>query len=812
MEETKSSNFPARPPLSSKPSGKIITLATNSYTMRIKTSNYIFVYAVKFSEEIPSDNTPLRRLVIRGLKSELDKSFKCHIFTGSVLYSPVDIGTAPLILSYSSSAINTRVDFVRAHMICVQDIISSDKDPAKAQTALTFLNIVVKNLLTACNMYPIGRTKKYLLPGESKSIPEYPIEIWPGYYTSVNFCEAGLLLEVDYSSRILRQESVYEFIRGKQKMMESGWQEAVKEEIVGKSVLARYGNKMTYVVSDIDFTTSPAKFMFETTSGTVSIMEYFKKKYLTTIKDTDQPLLISIKKQKDGKENRIHLVPELCSLTGLPDNLREDRSALQRFSVYTKLSPDNRMKESERLLTRFAKAKNAAFGIQENNDDTLMGEWNLSVDIAPNQVKGRVLPNQEIMLNGSKSLKVPDNGQFFFKEPVTIPMNFDKWILVHGSKDQQLAEHFVDNLYDVGKTFGIAIEFPTYAETRGIKARDYIDALEKTMEKVKEPKIVVFILPPPAINEYAKLKQYALTHSPPIFTQMVKTRTLNSPKGIFSICGKIALQMNAKRNGVLWRIKAPSSVPKKTMVIGIDSSKEGKMECLGFSASYDPYFSRYYTQVINVKEKQGLNSGIGGCTVKALERFYLETGSKFLPDLLVIYRDGLCETQRNNVLNAELEAILTAINKRYGDKYKPKLIYSIIHKKIHTRFFMKSSECTIPARRGASENSILSNPQPGTIVHTGIVDPRKYEFLMMPQHVNEGTGTPSRITVLHDSSGLPMETFEELTNTLCYAYYNWQGAIRTPAPCKYAFCHAKLISKYAQVSPNEALLSFLYFL
>ena len=633
--------------------------------------------------------------------------------------------------------------------------------------------------------------------------------MWPGYYTSVNFCESGLLLEVDYSSRILRQESVYDFFRSRKSGNEAGLQENLKEEIVGKSVLARYGNKRTYVVNDIDFTLSPAKYTFDGPSGKTTVMNYFKTKYLIAIKDPDQPLLLCIKKQKDGKENKVYLVPELCSLTGLPDELREDRGALQKFSVYTKLSPDHRVQEAERLLKLFAKAKAPASKSAASSGDSLLSDWNLQVDLVPNEVKGRVLNNQEIILNGSKTLKVADSGQFFFKEPVTTPINLDKWVLVHGSKDKDLASNFVETLYKSAQTFGITVDYPEYAETRGIKAKDFIEALQGAA--LKTPQMVVFVLPPPAVNEYALLKRHALSQSPPLFTQMVRSRTLNSPKSLMSVCGKIALQMNAKRNGVLWKVKVPAGIPKKTMIVGIDSSKEGKMECLGLAASYDPHFSRYYTQVLNMKDKQGIGTGIGGLMVKALEKFYKETGDKFHPELIIIYRDGLCETQRNALLVAELQAIQGAISKKYPG-YKPRIVYALIHKKIHTRFFIKASEHAGPPRRGQSEPSILANPQPGTIVHSGIVDPRKYEFLMMPQHVNEGTGTPSRITVLYDTSGIPMETFEELTIALCYGYYNWQGAIRTPAACKYAFSHAKLVAKYVHAPPSEALLPFLYFL
>ena len=81
----------------------------------------------------------------------------------------------------------------------------------------------------------------------------------------------------------------------------------------------------------------------------------------------------------------------------------------------------------------------------------------------------------------------------------------------------------------------------------------------------------------------------------------------------------------------------------------------------------------------------------------------------------------------------------------------------------------------------------------------------------MPQYVNEGTGTPVRIHVIYDTINLPIYAFEDFTNSLCYAYDNWQGPIRTPAPCKYAYSHAKLISKNIKCKPNQKLLHNKYF-
>lgn len=807
--------LPKRPILEKAPKGHKVLLATNSYSLHLKTSNFIYVYDAKFTEDVPADNTPLKRCIIKGIKEDLEKVLKLYIFAGSLLYSPTDAGATLPSFYFTLKEQKYKIDLSRVHMISVQDILFANKSPAKAQTVSTFLNLIVKNLLSACNMLPIGRTGKYMLPTGAKIIPESKIEVWPGYYTSVNLHEAGLLLEVDYASRILRQETVYDFL--KKISASSGaenYAEKMKEELSGKVVLARYGNKQTYTITDIDFTMSPTSYEFDTAEGKVNLEFYLKKKYMISLKDKKQPLLLSIRKQRDGVERKIYLVPELCSMTGLPDELMEDRNAMKLLAVHTKLSPEQRMKEIQKLLKSFMagdQKPGSPHTVSFPEAHKIMQAWNLQIDLSPKEVEGSVLLPQEIGLNGTKSMKVNENGQFFFKEFITSPLALEKWILVHTEKDRSLAENFVETMYTAAKTFGIAVEYPTYISISGIRAKNFIDAVKSKMTEKNPPQIIMFLLPPPSVNEYAEIKKFAVSRNPPVLTQMVKTRTINGGKGLMAVCSKIALQINAKRNGELWRVKIPASFPRKTMVVGIDISKEAGLICVGFSSSYDPYYSHYFTQVTLLKKQEQAASVLGLSLVKALQKFLQET-KKFLPELIVIYRDGLTEMQRTSMFMAELQQMTNALRLGFPD-YSPKMIYATLNKKIHTRFFTIAGDSSSSYKKAnISEGSGLSNPRPGTIVHSGIVNPNKYEFLFMPQFVNEGTGTPSRIQVLYDTSGLGIEVFEELTNALCYGYYNWQGAIRTPAPCKYALAHAKLVTKYTKKAPADQLLPFLYFL
>jgi len=693
----------------------------------------------------------------------------------------------------------------------------------------------------------------------------------------------------------------------------SNFEVEAKEGLVGHSVVARYGNKRNYVVTDIDFRLTPETYEFDTPEGRVNMITYLEEKYRLKVKVKNQPLIICQRKKgmifgitgpKGGKcslneieaacdeifkncevlysryqkgEGQIELrprkkkdiikheevrivigenekfvikklseeeiekfrkdhgsdyyprtsaflAPEFCGLTGLPEEVRADYNAMKQIAVHTKLTPDSRTERMQKLLQQFKRLDvkydrgntEAKRKVDPDQPGNIMRNWNLEINSQSIDVEGRVLPPQKITLGKYQILDVPSNGQFFFKQPIVSPLALDKWILIHTTKDGEQAGAFVETLYKASSTFGINVDYPTYGESRGTRARDFIDAAENAMKSLKDPQVIVFILPRPSESEYKFIKKWAVTLRLPIITQMIKSKTLNNPKGLMPVCSKVILQITAKRNGDLWRVKIPQGIPKKVMMVGIDVSREARSTYLGFASSYDPNFCKYYTQIQKLGANQEISSTIGNLFVIALNRFYTETQKKFLPDLIVIYRDGVGDSQENELIKMEFETMMNSMIAQFPT-YKPRIIYATVNKKIHTRLFNASGAPAAGGRggrggRGYSEEGYLSNPLPGTVVHSGIVSSRFYEFLIMPQYVNEGTGTPARIHVIYDKSELPIETFEELTNALCYGYDNWQGAIRTPAPCKYALAHAKLAAKYTKTIPDDRLLSLKYYL
>jgi len=193
------------------------------------------------------------------------------------------------------------------------------------------------------DMACIGR--QHFSPRNAHPIPQHKLEVWPGYVTAVDEYEGGIQLCCDASHRVLRTQTVLELMEEIAHRDGRNYRDAVQKSLIGVVVLTRYNNK-TYRVDDIDWNQSPKSTFATHRDGEVSFKDYYKKQYAIDIKDLGQPLLLSRLKTKirgkDEVERMVCLVPELCYLTGLTDEMRSDFHVMKDISMYTRITPNQR--------------------------------------------------------------------------------------------------------------------------------------------------------------------------------------------------------------------------------------------------------------------------------------------------------------------------------------------------------------------------------------------------------------------------------------------------------------------------------------
>jgi len=487
----------------------------------------------------------------------------------------------------------------------------------------------------------------------------------------------------------------------------------------------------------------------------------------------------------------IVLIPELCVITGLSDDVRADFRVMKDLAVHTRTNPAQRVATLEKFLHAIEQKPEAAKELEN---------WGMNFGTSLSTFTGRVLDQEKIyQLNRSghqTSLNYQaaqaDWGRSQRGMYLQEAKSLNEWLFVFPSRERQKAEIFCNTLQKVGPPMGLNVQNPQLIELDRDTSQAYTQAIISAM-KERKFEMVVCLLSGQKKDRYDAIKKLCCLQSP-IPSQVVVSRTLN--KDPMSVCTKIAVQINCKLGGEVWRVDMPM---KKGMVIGIDTyhdSSDKKKSCGAFIASTNQHLTKYYSRVAIHMSSEELQRSLTISMQSALTKYH--ELNKELPDRIIVYRDGVGDGQIEAVFNHEVTQIQNSF-KLVGTDYNPKLTIIVVKKRINTRFF---------ARAGNS----YQNPGPGTIVDNHVTKTNWYDFFLVAQSVRQGTVTPTHFNVIYDTSGMKADIIQRLTYKMCHLYYNWPGTIRVPAPCLYAHKLAFLTGQSLHEAPSVDLADKLYFL
>lgn len=265
--------------------------------------------------------------------------------------------------------------------------------------------------MTTLDLEPMGRF--YYDPADKTVIPARKLEIWPGFITSVRNHEDKILLNLELTHKVVRSDTVLDFIRNTKSSMEvpktstqfcqqrsKDFKYEVMKHLLGCVVLTRY-NKKNYKVDDIKWDVTPSH-EFKMRDGKMqSYLNYYKAQYGTIIKDVSQPMLVSLPKKKDfhrGSNQPIFLVPEICQMTGLNDSMRKDMNLMKELASHLVMCPAERVKRANAFIARlYADPKIRAE----------FERWNIKVARTPIQCNGRVVDMDDLLVGGLMSNGLP---------------------------------------------------------------------------------------------------------------------------------------------------------------------------------------------------------------------------------------------------------------------------------------------------------------------------------------------------------------------------------------------------------------------
>lgn len=121
---------------------------------------------------------------------------------------------------------------------------------------------------------------------------------------------------------------------------------------MGNSVQTIYGTNRNYKITDVLFDKNPKTISFNDnkTDKKIIMAKYYAGRGLE-IKDLEQPILVyaPIKKVKKGMEP-LYLVPELCRMTGLPEEINDPKNFYQTINPIKFIRPEEKLSRIDLLI------------------------------------------------------------------------------------------------------------------------------------------------------------------------------------------------------------------------------------------------------------------------------------------------------------------------------------------------------------------------------------------------------------------------------------------------------------------------------
>ncbi|MBZ3880721.1 Piwi-like protein 4 [Sciurus carolinensis] len=392
-------------------SGIPVMLVTNLFNLDLPQDWQLYQYHVTYIPDLES-----RKLRIALLYSHSKLSSKAKAFDGTILFLSQKLEEKVTELSSETR----RGETVKMTVTLMREL------PSSSPVCIQVFNIIFKKL-----------------------------SLWPGFAISVSYFESRLLLSADVSYKVLRNETVLDFMTDLcYRTGVSCFTQTCEKQLIGLIVLTRYNNK-TYRIDDIDWSVNPTHTFQRRDGSQITYVDYYKQQYNITLSDLNQPVLVSLLKSKKNYNTEAqiaHLMPELCFLTGLTDEATSDFQLMKAVAEETRLSPLGRQLRLARLADDIQRNKDARFELET---------WGLHFG-SQLSLTGRVIPSEKILMQDHicQPMSAADWSKDIRSCKILSAQPLNKWLILHTDRAENVIESFLNCLRRVGSPMGFNVGYP----------------------------------------------------------------------------------------------------------------------------------------------------------------------------------------------------------------------------------------------------------------------------------------------------------------------------------------------------------------
>uniref|UniRef100_T1IRX2 Uncharacterized protein n=1 Tax=Strigamia maritima TaxID=126957 RepID=T1IRX2_STRMM len=752
--------------------GTVVKLAANYFSVDKLPQTSHYQYHVEFNPTI--ENIRMRKGMLYGRKDLFPRGYQ---FDGMALWAPTKLQQ---VMTEVIVKRKTDDENIRIQIKLIKEV--SPRDPVMLQ----ILNVQQRKNFTYLGFKEIDR--QYYDIAQTTSFDHRKMECIPGFTTAIRQHETKVLMNVELKYKFMSQQTVLQLLNHQLKEDPHNFKHNSEKVLLGAIVMTTYNYNKTYRIDEIMWNTTPKDKFDQKRGNQITYIDYMKQHYNLSVGNPEQSLLMSKPKAKDLKRGDVtikYLIPEFCVVTGA------DFNAMRELANHTRVPPDDRVAK----LTHFMKRINTDPRVIED-----MKNWCFKFSDNLVTINGRNLGCENIIMTADPNSKgfgynIKHDWSREIREPRLLePVGLQHWVLIRTGRDQGIANDFVSTFESVCRPMGMVFPKPTI----GICQDDRTGTFSRVLKSTVTPstQLVVVIVPNNKKDRYDAIKKFCVVDMG-IPSQVIVTRSLSKKQTIMSVVTKIAIQVNCKLGGQVWRVKNPFD---NCMVVGIDSYHDSAQKNRSFCAivcSMNQFLTKYYSQGSFQTAKQEMSDAFVAQITAALKNY--KNLNKKLPSPIFFYRDGVGDGQLPQVREWEINQINRAIEALGDPTYQPKMSFIVVNKRINTRFFQSGTEG-------------WENPLSGTVIDTVVTRPERYDFFLVSQSVRQGTVGPTQYNVIYDSSNLIPDRMQRFTYKLTHLYYNWQGTIRVPAPCQYAHKLAFLVGQSLHSTPNPRLADTLFYL
>ncbi|XVF68614.1 hypothetical protein PTKIN_Ptkin11bG0015700 [Pterospermum kingtungense] len=617
-----------------------------------------------------------------------------------------------------------------------------------------------------------------------------------GFHSSFRTSQGGLSLNIDVSTTMIIQPGpVVDFLLSNQKANDPNYLDWNKAKRVLKNLRIRVSpSNQEYKITGLSdqfcdnqlFSLKQKSANGEADTVEITVYDYFVNHRNMQLHYSAKMPCINV-----GKPKRPTYIPmELCSLVSL-QRYTKALSTFQRASLVEK----SRQKPQERMSALSNALQSSNYGAEP-----MLRSCGVSISSNFTQVEGRVMPAPRLSVGNGEDF-IPRNGRWNFNNKKLVePTRIERWAVVNFSARCDI-NRLVPDLIRCAGMKGIHMDppFQVFEERNQDRRSSSVARVENMYKEILSklpgaPQFLLCLLPERKNSDlYGPWKRKNLAEFG-VVTQCMSPTRVND-----QYLTNIILKINAKLGGLnsVLSIEKTTSIPivskLPTIILGMDVShgSPGQSDVPSIAAVVSsrhwPSVSRYRASVRTQSPKLEMMDSLfkpvsdkdEGIMREVLLDFYISSGKR-KPDQIIIFRDGVSESQFNQVLNVELDQIIEAC-KFLDEEWDPKFVVIVAQKNHHTKFFQQGSPDNVP---------------PGTVIDNKICHPKNNDFYLCAHAGMIGTTRPTHYHILFDEIGFSADDLQELVHSLSYVYQRSTTAISVVAPICYAHLAASQLGQF----------------